>query len=130
LAEEELLVHLLEVEGEVERASHPRVLELVAPRVEGEGPHQPPVALGEFLEHHPLVVDRGKIVGHGPGLGAVLDAPVRMVGLEGFQCHGRIAKILEADLVEVVAPDIDVQILGPIVLHPLVDPPCGRRRIP
>ena len=39
LAEEELLVHLLEIEGEVERAAHARVLELVAPGVEGEGLH-------------------------------------------------------------------------------------------
>ena len=125
LAEEELLVHLLEVEGEIERAPHPRVLELVAPRVEGEGPHQPPVALGELLEDDPLVGDRGKIVARGPGLGAVLDAPVRMVGLEGFHRDRRVAKILEADLVEVVAPDIDVQILGPIVLHPPVDHPAA-----
>jgi hypothetical protein len=44
-----------------------------------------------------------------------------MVGLERFQCDHRIAKILVANLVEVVAPDIDVQILGPIVFHPLVD---------
>ena len=32
LAEEELLVHLLEIEGEVEGAAHARVLELVAPQ--------------------------------------------------------------------------------------------------
>ena len=44
-----------------------------------------------------------------------------MVGLEGFQCDRRIAKILVANLVEVIASDIDVQILGPIVLHPFVD---------
>ena len=44
-----------------------------------------------------------------------------MVGLERFQCDCRITKILEANLVEVVAPDIDVQVLGPIVLHPPVN---------
>ena len=130
LTEEELLVHLLEIEGEIERASHPRILELVAPRVEGEGPHDPPVALGEFLEDDPLLLDRGKIVSRGPVLGTVLGAPVRMVGLEGFQCDRWVTKILVANFVEVVAPDIDVQILGPIVLHPRVNHRCGRGRTP
>ena len=66
-------------------------------------------------------LDRRKIVSRGPVLGTVLDAPVRMVGLEGFQCDRRVTKILVANFVEVVAPDIDVQVLGPIVLHPPVD---------
>ena len=44
-----------------------------------------------------------------------------MVGLEGFQCDRWVAKILVANFVEVVAPDIDVQIVGPIVLHPRVN---------
>src|SRR5262249_11243165 len=35
--------------------------------------------------------------------------------------HGGIAKIFEAQLLEIVAPDIDVEILAPIILHPLVD---------
>jgi len=48
LTEEELPVHLLEIEGKIERASNPCILKLVASRVEGEGPHDPPVALGEF----------------------------------------------------------------------------------
>src|SRR3984893_2182978 len=97
LTEEELLVHLLEVEGEIERASHPRILELVAPRIEGERPHDPPIALGEFLEDDPLVVDRGEIVSRGPVLDTVLGAPVHLVGLEGFQCDRRVTKILEAN---------------------------------
>src|SRR5262245_4808885 len=48
LTEEELPVHLLEIEGKIERASNPCILKLVASRVEGECPHDPPVALGEF----------------------------------------------------------------------------------
>ena len=121
LTEEELSVHLLEVEGEVERASHPRIIELIAPRVEGEGPHDPPVALWEFPEDNPLLLDRRKIISRSPVLGTVLGAPVRVVGLEGFQCDRRVTKILVANFVEVIAPDINVQAVSPIVLHPPVN---------
>ena len=48
-------------------------------------------------------------------------APVDMVGLEGLDRDRGVAKIFEPHLVEIIAPDIDVEILGPIVLHPLVD---------
>src|SRR5262245_25926434 len=121
LTEEELPVHLLEIEGKIERASNPRILKLVASRVEGEGPHDPPVALGEFAEDEPLLLDRRNIVRHGPVLGTVLGAPVRVVGLEGFQCDRRVTKILVANFVEVIAPDINVQTVGPIVFHPPVN---------
>src|SRR5262249_30550166 len=72
LTEKELPVHLLEIEGEIERASNPYILKLVASRVEGEGPHEPPIALGEFPEDDPLLLDRRNIVRHGPVLGTVL----------------------------------------------------------
>src|SRR5262245_55782100 len=121
LTKEKLPVHLLEIEGEIERASNPRILKLVASRVEGEGPHDSSVALGEFAEDDPLLLDRRNIVRHGPVLGTVLGAPVRMVGLEGFQCERRVTKILVANFVEVIAPDINVQVVGPIVLHPPVN---------
>ena len=85
LAEEDLLVHLLEIEGEVERAPHARVLELVAPRVEGEGLHDSPIAHRKLLEQDALFLDRREIVGRRPVLGAVLGAPVELVGLERFE---------------------------------------------
>jgi hypothetical protein len=44
-----------------------------------------------------------------------------VVGLEGFQCDRRVTKILVANFVEVIAPDIDVQPVGPIILHPSVN---------
>ena len=83
--------------------------------------HDPPTALRKLLEHHALFLDRREIVGRRPVLGAVLGAPVDMVGLERFDRDRRVAEIFEAQLVEIVAADIDVEILAPIVLHPLVD---------
>ena len=44
-----------------------------------------------------------------------------MVGLEGLERDRLVAEIFEAHLVEIIAADIDVEILAPIVLHPLVD---------
>src|SRR5262245_64536103 len=121
LTEEDLLVHLLEVEREVERPAHARVLELLAAGIEGERLHDPAVALGEFLEEDALVLDGGEVVSGRPVLGAVLRPPVDMIGLEGLDGDRGVAEILVAQLVEVIAPDIDVEVLRPIVLHPLID---------
>src|SRR5262245_54566008 len=121
LTEEDLLVHLFEVEREVERPAYARVLELLAAGIEGERLHDPAVALEKFLEDDALVLDGGELVGGRPVLGAVLRAPVDVIGLEGLDGDRGVAEILVAQFVEVVAPDIDVEILRPVVLHALVD---------
>src|SRR4029079_9819904 len=36
------------------------------------------------------------------------------------------AKVVVTQLVEIIAPDIDVEVLAPIVLHPLVDDAAAR----
>src|SRR5262249_60887857 len=53
--------------------------------------------------------------------GDVLRAPVDMVGLEGLDGDRAVAEIFKPQLVEIVASDINVEILAPIVLDPLVD---------
>ena len=116
LAEEDLLVHLLEIECEVEGAAHARILEFFAACVEDEGLHQAEIVDREFLEDDALVVDRGEVIGGRPVLGAVLGAPIDRVGLEAFERDRRVAEILEAQFVEIVAADIDVEVLAPIVL--------------
>ena len=121
LSEEDLLVHLLEIERIVEGKPDARVLELVAADVEGEGLHHADIADRKFLEDDALVGDRREIIGGGPVLGAVLGAPVDGVGLERLDGDGGVAEIFEAQLVEIVAADIDVEILAPIVLDALVD---------
>ena len=129
LAEENLLVHLLEIERVVEGEAHARILEFGAADVEGEGLHHADIADRKFLEHDALVGDRREIVGGGPVLGAVLGAPVDRVGLERFERDRGVAKIFEAQLVEIVAADIDVQILAPIVLDALVDDVAAGREL-
>ena len=79
LAEENLLVHLLEIERVIEGEPHARILEFVAADVEGEGLHDADIVDREFLEDDALVLDRREIVGGGPVLGAVLGAPVDRV---------------------------------------------------
>ena len=77
-------------------------------------------ALGELFEQHALVLDRRKIVAGCPVLGDGLHAPIDLVSLERFKCDRGITEILETHLIEIVAPDVDVEILCPVILHPLV----------
>src|SRR5262249_26317276 len=129
LSEENLLVHLLKIEGKIERKPHPRVLELVAPSVEGKSLHDPEAALRKLFAHHAIFLDCRKVVRGRPVLGDVLRAPIELIGLERLQSDIGVAKILEAQLVEIIAPDVDVEILCPIVLHPFVDDGTTRNKI-
>src|SRR5262249_28833178 len=121
LAKENLLVHLLEVECVIEGKPQPGVPELVSPNVEGESLHDSETALRKLLQHDPFVPDRGEVVRGGPVLGDVLRPPIDLIRFERLQRDRGVAKILKAQLVEIIAPDVDVETLGPIILHPLVD---------
>ena len=129
LPEENLLVHFLEIERVIEGKPHPRVLEFRAPNIEGESLHQAEISDGKFLEQDALVGDRREVVGGGPVLGEVLDAPVDRIRLEGFERDGGVAEIFEVQLVEIVAADIDVDVAAPIVLDALVDDVAAGREI-
>ena len=115
------LVQLLEIECVIEGKPDARIFELVAAKVEDERLHNADIVDREFLEDDALVRDGGEIVGGGPVLGAVFIAPVDAVHLERFDGDGRVAEIFEAQLVEVVAADVDVEAFAPMVLDALVD---------
>ncbi len=66
LAEEDLLVHLLEVERVVQRAAHAGILELGAAQVRHEGLHDARAAVGELLQDHALLGHGREIVGASP----------------------------------------------------------------
>src|SRR5262249_19309047 len=129
LAVEDLLVHLLEIEREVERAAQARVLELVAPDVEGERLHHPAAAHRKFLDDDAFVARRGKIVGGRPVLGTVLGPPVDLIALERLERDSGIPEILKANFVEIVLPDVDVEAIAPIVPDALVDDRPSRHEI-
>ena len=63
----------------------------------------PELRIGNSSQHDALVLDGREIVGGRPVLGAVLGAPVDLVGLEGLERDGRVAEIFVAQLVEIVA---------------------------
>src|SRR5438067_284500 len=92
LAKEDLLVHLLEIEGEVECTPHARILELVATAIEDEGLHHAGAEDVEFLEQDALFIARRKIIASRPVQRAVLNAPIDLIALEGFECDRRIAE--------------------------------------
>ena len=91
-----MLVHLFEIEGEIECKPQARILELVAADIECKGLHDPQAALRKLLEQHSLVLDGGEIVGRRPVLRDVLGTPIDLVGLECLERNCGIAKILEA----------------------------------
>jgi hypothetical protein len=67
--------------------------EFFASDIEGEGLHHADIANRKLFEHDPSVADRREIVGGGPILGAILNAPINDVRLERFKCGGRIAEL-------------------------------------
>jgi len=129
LPEENLLVHLLEIERVIESPPDARILKLGAAGIEGESLHQAGIIDRKFFAQHALVGDRREIVGHGPVLGAVLVAPVDRIGLERFERHGGVAKIFEAQFFEIIAADIDVEVLAPIVLDAFEDDGAAGREV-
>ena len=129
LSEENLLVHLLEIERVIEGEPDARILELVAADVEGEGLHDADIVDRKFLEDDALFVDRREIVGGGPVLGAVLGPPVDGARLERLDGDRGIAEIIEPQLVEIVLADIDVDVPAPIILDALVDDAAAGRKL-
>src|SRR4029077_3869821 len=95
LTVENLPVHFLEIKRVVEGKSHPWIPKFVATSVEGKSLHHSNIVDGEFLEEDALVGNCWEIVGSGPVLRAVLDAPVDCVSLERLKSRGAVAKILE-----------------------------------
>src|SRR5882757_4901053 len=121
LSEEQLLVRLLEIERIVEGAPHSRILELLAPGVEHEPLHHAAVADRKLLELDATFFGGGEIVAGCPEQRAVFEAKVDLITFEGFELDCEIAEVLVPDLVEIIAADVDVEILAPVVLDALVD---------
>ena len=105
----------------IEGQPHERILKFLAPGIEGEGLHHPDIANGKLFEHDPSVADRREIVGGGPILGAILNAPINDVRPERFKCGGRIAEIFVVQLVKIIEADIDVKATAPMIFDALVD---------
>ena len=119
LAEKEVAVGPLEVEGEGERPAHAPVLENGPAGVHGEGLHPGRPSMGDLDLLQPAVAHRRHVVLQRPGLGLVLVVIIDVAGLEGLADDGIVTEVLIADALEVGAPAIDRQVLAPPVLDPL-----------
>src|SRR5580704_5374339 len=64
-------------------------------------------------------LDGGNVVGDRPVPRGVLFAIVDFAGLEGLEGHGFIAIVVVAYRIEIVAPAIEPQVLGPGIFDPL-----------
>jgi len=74
----------------------------------------PELRIREFFQHHTRACPAAGVMGGSPVLGAVLGAPVNLVARQRLQAPPSVAKIFEADLVKLLALDID-----PIANDPL-----------
>src|SRR6185437_8869784 len=115
------LVHLLEVESEIESTAYQRVLEFVAPDIEGERLHHTEIANRKLFKNDALFPHGGKVISGRPALGAVLGAPVDLIGLEGFERDSGVAEVVETNVIEIVGADVHIDSVAPVILHALVD---------
>src|SRR5262245_44802691 len=117
---EQVLVGPLEVERQIERAPHARILELRPANVEGERLHLADALGGHLVPFYQTARERIEVVGGGPKLGAVLVPVVELARLESLKRRHAIAEIGVADFVQIPLSGGDGQVLGPPVLDALV----------
>src|SRR3978361_1036672 len=101
MIKEDLLVHLLEVESEIQCAADAGILEFFTPDVERECLHNSGAAIWKFLQQHAFFADGWKIIGGGPVLGAVFRAPIDLVAFEGLESNQRVSKIFITQLIKI-----------------------------
>ncbi len=93
LVVEQVLVDLLEVEGESEGLAHARVLELLAALIEDERLHRrDALERQRFLLDQPFLTASKSYCG-GPALGAGLGPEVELAGLEGLEGRHAVAEV-------------------------------------
>jgi hypothetical protein len=119
-AVEQVRVDPLEIEAERDRLPHARIAEAGPALVERLAVEIGAQLARKFALHHASVLERGKIVGGGPGARGKLAAPRDFALLECLE--GRIAVPVEidADSIEVIEAAPDGQVARPIVLHALI----------
>src|SRR5262249_39367540 len=81
-AEKAFLGHLVEMEGEIERATQAGVPELSAPGIENEPLAPADIADGKFLQNDSVFATRGKIIVARPAFRGILITVVDMIGVE------------------------------------------------
>ena len=117
LIEEQQAVHRFEVEGVGQRLTHFRVFELVAARVQEIALHTSDGVIRERSLYDIAALHGWKIILFSPALGTILVAIIVLSALlEGFPGCILVEIVLVAQAVEIIAPDIDAQILAPIVI--------------
>ncbi len=107
--------------GERDGLPHAAVLHHVPAKVEDDSRRAGRGAIGQFRLDDLAVVHAGKIVAARPFLAVSLAAECIFAGLEGFEGSGVITKVFDPYPVKVVAPDVERQILAPVVGIALVD---------
>ncbi len=127
LAIEQILVGPFEVESEIERLAHAAVLKLRTPQVEHEGLHGLRALDLHLLALDVAIAHGGEVIARRPVFRARFLPVVEITRLEALERHGRVAVIVEADLVVIPLALVHRQILAPIVGHPLInDRTAGR----
>ena len=118
----EVLVHVLKVEGIVQRTAHAGVLEQVTAHVGHQRLHDAcgTEAVRQGLADDAPVLHRLEIIAGGPAAGALFLVEIDISRLEGLELCFRIVEVNVGHDAEIVGADIGRQVRTPIVLAQLV----------
>ena len=119
-AVEQLLVGPFVVQQLAQRLAHAHVLEQRATDVEDEALHPGGVTVGQLFLDQAAFTNGRHVVGAGPVFCADFQGIVEGTGFQCFQGDGGVAVGVESHGVEVIETAVDRQVLGPVVLYPLV----------
>jgi hypothetical protein len=116
-------VEFLEVEGEVQRAAHALVLELLPAQIGNEADEHARGAIGvfEFFADDPPFGHRREIVAGVPAQRLVFDPVVEDIGLERFELDTAVGEIGVLDAIEIVLADAHGKVSPPVVLDTFID---------
>ena len=126
LAVQDVLLKPLEVIQVRQRQPYFRIAELGPAHVEADALRSERPLVGDRPLLDPAVADLGNVVAGRPALRPVLLPEVVRSALERFEHDVVVAIEVGPHGVEVVLPDIDRQILAPIVGHPLIGDRAAR----
>ena len=112
-------VEPVEIEGQRQRLAHPHVPEEWTARVERIALHAAHIGMREVALDDLATAVPSPHVAARPVAGTVLEQPVELAGLEGFQSCHLVAEILEHHPLEIEGAAPHRQRIGPVAFHPL-----------
>ena len=119
-AVKQILVRPFEVEGIGQGLAHPRVLKDRPAQIEAKALHAARQLVGDLLLLDQAGAQGRAVIAGRPILRRILDPRIVLPGLERFERDRRVAIIVVADRIEIIAALVDRQIGAPIIGDPAI----------